>query len=239
MPPESYDVVIVGAGNAALCAALSARENGASVLILECAPEDQSGGNTRFTAGAIRFAYRGVEDIREVVPDLSEDEIANTDFGTYDEDQFFDDMFRITQFRSDPDLCEVLVRQSFATMKWMRANGVRFVPIYGRQAFKVDGKFKFWGGLTVESVGGGPGLVEMLTNAATKAGAEIRYEARALALITDGFRVQGVKIRYRGALEDVPAKAVVLAAGGFQANAEMRTRYLGPGWDLAKVRGTP
>ncbi|MCZ6609605.1 MAG: FAD-dependent tricarballylate dehydrogenase TcuA [Alphaproteobacteria bacterium] len=239
MPPESYDVVIVGAGNAALCAALSARENGASVLILECAPEDQSGGNTRFTAGAIRFAYRGVEDLREVVPDLTEDEIANTDFGTYDEDQFFDDMFRITQFRSDPDLCEVLVRQSFATMKWMRANGVRFVPIYGRQAFKVDGKFKFWGGLTVESVGGGPGLVEMLTNAATKAGAEIRYEARALALITDGFRVQGVKIRYRGALEDVPAKAVVLAAGGFQANAEMRTRYLGPGWDLAKVRGTP
>jgi len=239
MPPKSYDVVIVGAGNAALCAALSARENGASVLILECAPEDQSGGNTRFTAGAIRFAYRGVEDLREVVPDLTEDEIANTDFGTYDEDQFFDDMFRITQFRSDPDLCEVLVRQSFATMKWMRANGVRFVPIYGRQAFKVDGKFKFWGGLTVESVGGGPGLVEMLTNAATKAGAEIRYEARALALITDGFRVQGVKIRHDGALTDVPAKAVVLAAGGFQANAEMRTRYLGPGWDLAKVRGTP
>ena len=239
MPSKSYDVVIVGAGNAALCAALSARENGASVLILECAPEDQSGGNSRFTAGAIRFAYRGVEDIREVVTDLSEDEIANTDFGTYDEDQFFDDMFRITQFRSDPDLCEVLVRQSFATMKWMRANGVRFVPIYGRQAFKVDGKFKFWGGLTVESVGGGPGLVEMLTNAATKAGAEIRYEARALALISDGFGVQGVKIRYLGALEDVPAKAVVLAAGGFQANAEMRTRYLGPGWDLAKVRGTP
>ena len=239
MPSKSYDVVIVGAGNAALCAALSARENGASVLILECAPEDQSGGNSRFTAGAIRFAYRGVEDIREVVTDLSEDEIANTDFGTYDEDQFFDDMFRITQFRSDPDLCEVLVRQSFATMKWMRANGVRFVPIYGRQAFKVDGKFKFWGGLTVESVGGGPGLVEMLTNAATKAGAEIRYEARALALISDGFAVQGVKIRYQGALTDVPAKAVVLAAGGFQANAEMRTRYLGPGWDLAKVRGTP
>ncbi len=239
MPSKSYDVVIVGAGNAALCAALSARENGASVLILECAPEDQSGGNSRFTAGAIRFAYRGVEDIREVVTDLSEDEIANTDFGTYDEDQFFDDMFRITQFRSDPDLCEVLVRQSFATMKWMREKGVRFVPIYGRQAFKVDGKFKFWGGLTVESVGGGPGLVEMLTNAATKAGAEIRYEARALSLISDGFAVKGVKIRYLGALTDVPAKAVVLAAGGFQANAEMRTRYLGPGWDLAKVRGTP
>ncbi|TDI63960.1 MAG: FAD-binding dehydrogenase [Alphaproteobacteria bacterium] len=239
MPSKSYDVVVVGAGNAALCAALSALENGASVLVLECAPEDQSGGNSRFTAGAIRFAYRGVEDLREVIPDLTEDEIANTDFGTYDEDQFFDDMFRVTQYRSDPDLCEVLVRQSFATMKWMRAQGVRFVPIYGRQAFKVDGKFKFWGGLTVETVGGGPGLVEMLTNSALKAGAEIRYESRALSLITDGCGVQGVKIRHDGALEDIPAKAVVLAAGGFQANVEMRTRYLGPGWDLAKVRGTP
>jgi len=239
MPPKSYDVVVVGAGNAALCAALSARENGASVLVLECAPEDLSGGNSRFTAGAIRFAYNGVEDIQEIVTDLTEEEVATTDFGTYTEDQFFDDMARVTQYRSDPDLCEVLVRQSFATVKWMREIGVRFVPIYGRQAFKVDGKFKFWGGLTIESVGGGPGLVDMLTNSATKAGVEIRYEARALSLITDGFTVQGVKIRHNGLLEDIPAKAVVLAAGGFQANAEMRTRYLGPGWDLAKVRGTP
>ncbi|MEE8517320.1 MAG: FAD-dependent tricarballylate dehydrogenase TcuA [Alphaproteobacteria bacterium] len=239
MPSKGYDVVIVGAGNAALCAALSARENGASVLVLECSPEDESGGNSRFTAGAIRFAYNGVDDLKEIVTDLTPDEIANTDFGTYTEDQFFDDMFRVTQFRTDPDLCEVLVRQSFATMKWMRAQGVRFVPIYGRQAFKVDGKFKFWGGLTLESVGGGPGLVEMLTKSATKAGVEIRYEARALKLVSDGFGVQGVKISYQGAIEDIPAKAVVLAAGGFQANPEMRTRYLGPGWDLAKVRGTP
>ncbi len=239
MPSDAYDVVVVGAGNAALCAALSASENGASVLVLECSPEDVSGGNSRFTAGAIRFAYNGLEDLQEIVTDLTEEEIATTNFGTYTEDQFFDDMFRVTQYRTDPDLCEVLVRQSFPTIKWMREKGVRFVPIYGRQAFKVDGMFKFWGGLTVESVGGGPGLIEMLTKAALKSGIEIHYEARALSLLFDGFKIEGVKIRHQGELKDIAAKAVVLAAGGFQANSEMRTRYLGPGWDIAKVRGTP
>ncbi|MFC4270714.1 FAD-dependent oxidoreductase [Sneathiella chungangensis] len=239
MAESQYDIVVVGAGNAALCAALSAEENGAKVLVLECAPEEVSGGNSRFTAGAIRFAYNGLDDLLAVMPDLTENEIATTDFGTYTEDQFFDDMFRVTQHRTDPDLCEVLVRQSFSTIRWMREKGVRFVPIYGRQAFKVDGKFKFWGGLTVEAWGGGPGLVDALIGSATKRGVEVWYEARALELVTDGVAVTGVKIRRKGKIEEVAAKSVILAAGGFQANTEMRTRYLGPNWDLAKVRGTP
>lgn len=239
MAETNYDVIVVGAGNAAFCAALSAQENGAKVLVLEAAPEDVSGGNTRFTAGAIRFAYRGIEDLKAVMPDLTEEEIANTDFGTYTEDQFFDDMFRVTQYRTDPDLCEKLVRNSFDTLKWMRGKGVRFVPIYGRQAFKIDGKFKFWGGLTVEAWGGGPGLVEALTKSASDRGIDIWYQARALDILTDGNAVTGVKIRRAGEIMTLNAKSVVLAAGGFQASTEMRTRYLGPGWELAKVRGTP
>ncbi|WP_340149966.1 FAD-dependent tricarballylate dehydrogenase TcuA [uncultured Sneathiella sp.] len=239
MAESRYDVVVVGAGNAALCAALSAEENGAKVLVLECAPEDLSGGNSRFTAGAIRFAYNGLDDLLAVMPDLTETEIETTDFGTYTEDQFFDDMFRVTQHRTDPDLCEVLVRQSFHTIRWMREKGVRFVPIYGRQAFKVDGKFKFWGGLTVEAWGGGPGLVDALLKSAGNYGIDVWYDARALELLTDGTAVSGVKIRRKGKIEAVSAKSVILAAGGFQANTEMRTRYLGPNWDLAKVRGTP
>jgi len=238
MSDQQFDVIVVGAGNAALCAALSAEENGSRVLVLECAPKELNGGNSRFTAGAIRFAYRGVEDLQEVMPDLSENEIAITDFGTYTEDQFFDDMFRVTQYRSDPDLCEVLVRNSFETIKWMRKQGVRFVPIYGRQAFKVNGRFKFWGGLTVEANGGGPGLVDSLTDIAIKKGVEIWYEARALDLLFDGQKICGVKIRKSGELMEVRAPAVVLASGGFQSSPEKRTRYLGPGWDLAKVRGT-
>ena len=149
MATEEFDVIVVGGGNAAFCAALSAQEQGARVVVLERAPEDECGGNTRFTAGNIRFAYRGVEDLKAIMPDLTEAEIAITDFGTYTEDQFFDDMFRVTRNRTDPDLCEILVRRSFETMKWLQGKGVKFAPIWGQQAFKIDGRFKFWGGLTV------------------------------------------------------------------------------------------
>ncbi len=233
-----WDVVVVGAGNAALCAALSARETAPRVLVLERAPKEERGGNSTFTAGAIRFVYNGVEDLKKLMPDLSADEIARTDFGTYTADQFFDDMGRITEYRTDPDLCELLVTRSFDTMLWMRGKGIRFQPIYGRQAFKVDGRFKFWGGLTVESWGGGPGLVEGLTAACAKNGIEIAYEARALSLIADDDGVKGVRARVGGKSADIKARAVILAAGGFEANAEWRTRYLGPNWDLCRVRGS-
>ena len=233
-----HDVVVVGAGNAAMCAALAAEEAGARVLVLEAAPEELGGGNTRFTAGAIRTVYNGVEDLRELMPDLTDAECAITDFGSYTEDMFFDDMFRVTEYRTDPELVEILVRNSFETLKWLRGKGVRFAPIWGRQAFKVDGRFRFWGGLTVEAWGGGPGLVEAQWKAARARGIEIAFETRALSLLHDGARVAGVRVRRDGAATDIPARAVVLAAGGFQANPEWRTRYLGPGWDLAKVRGT-
>jgi tricarballylate dehydrogenase len=238
MLPASADVVIVGGGNAALCAALAAREHGVSVLVLERAPEEEAGGNSRFTAGAMRCVYDGVEDLKALMPDLTAQEIAQTDFGTYTEDQFFDDMYRVTEYRTDPELTEVLVRKSRETLRWMRAKGVRFAPIWGRQAFKVDGKFKFWGGLTIESHGGGPGLVSALTAAAQKNGITLCYDARAIALITDDDGVEGIRVRHGGRTGSVMTKNVVLAAGGFQANAEWRTRYMGPGWELAKVRGT-
>ncbi|MCB1411492.1 MAG: FAD-dependent tricarballylate dehydrogenase TcuA [Xanthobacteraceae bacterium] len=233
-----YDVIVVGAGNAAMCAALAAREHGVSVAVLECAPEGEHGGNSTFTAGAMRVAYNGVDDLVELMPDLTEAERANTDFGTYTEDQFFDDIARVTQNRSDPDMAELLVRRSHPTMRWMRGKGVRFAPIYGRQAFKVDGRFKFWGGLTVEAWGGGPGLVEALHKAAVRDGIDVMYDTRALSLIADDDGVKGVRVRQKGRSRDIRARAVVLAAGGFQANTEWRTRYLGPSWDLAKVRGT-
>src|SRR3979409_1128936 len=192
MAKSEFDVIVVGGGNAAFCAALAAREQGAWVLMLEAAPEDESGGNSRFTAGSVRVVYNGVDDIKALVPDLTEQEIADTDFGTYTADQFFDDMARVTQNRADPDLVELLVTRSFDTFCWLRQKGVRLIPIYGRQAFKIDGKFKFWGGLTVESVGGGPGLVQMETEAAKKRGIDIRYATRGVDLLSDGSHVEGV-----------------------------------------------
>jgi len=234
--PE-YDVIVVGGGNAALCAALSARENGASVVVLERAPQAEAGGNSAFTAGAIRTVYNGDEDILDLMPDLSPEE-RNSDFGAYTEEQFFDDMGKVTDYRTDPDLTELLITRSFSTLKWLQGKGMRYLPLFAKQAFKVDGRFKFWGGLTVEAYGGGPGLIEGLTEVCKREGIEIRYNARALSLIHDDDGVHGVNLRQDGKTAALSGGAVILACGGFEANAEMRTRYLGPGWELAPVRGT-
>ena len=232
------DVIVVGAGNAAACAAIAARNGGASVLMLEAAPQDERGGNSTYTAGAMRYAFNGVEDVLSLVPDINEDTLAKTDFGTYTEEQFFDDMFRVTQFRTDPDLCELLVKRSLSTLQWMRKQGVRFQTSHGRQAYNVDGRFQFWGGLSVEVWGGGPGLVDMLLTSAEKKGIKIVYETAAVSLLRDNDGIHGVRVRADGREHDLRCKSVVLARGGFESNAEMRARYLGPNWDLAKVRGT-
>jgi tricarballylate dehydrogenase len=232
------EVLVVGAGNAAMCAALAARDAGAEVLVLERAPEAERGGNTAFTAGAMRTVYGGVADLKALMPDLSDEEIDNTEFGAYDAEAFYADMARVTEHRADPDLVEVMVNRSHETLTWMADKGVRFAPAYGRQAFKIDGRFRFWGGLTVEVVGGGPGLVESEHKIASEAGITILYNSRATSLLADDSGIHGVVAVIDGVTTEVSANAVVLASGGFQANVEWRTRYLGPGWDLAKVRGT-
>ncbi len=234
------DVIVVGAGNAAACAALAARESGASVIMLEAAPLEDCGGNSRYTAGLMRVVYNGVDDLAQLIPDLTDDEKKTHDFGSYTSDAYFDDMGRITQYRTDPDLCEILITRSFETLVWMRKKGVKFQASYGRQSYKVDGnRFKFWGGLAAETWGGGPGLVENEHKACEREGIRIFYETPAIALLMDDDgRVCGVKAKQRGKTIDIRAKAVVIACGGFESNAEMRSRYLGLNWDLAKVRGT-
>jgi tricarballylate dehydrogenase len=235
---SEYDVVVIGAGNAAYCAALSAEENGARVLMLEAAPEEEHGGNSRFASGVLRFAFRDLADIRRLVPEMSDSDAAISDFGSYTEEQYLDDMGRVTQYRTDPDLTEVFVRGSYDTLAWMHSKGVRYAPLFRRQAYKIDGRFKFWGGLALESWGGGPGIVELEQKAAKSRSIPIRYATRAVELVQDAGRVSGVLVRHAGREEVIKANAVVLACGGFSSNVEWRTRYLGPGWDLAKVRGT-
>jgi len=232
-----YDVVVVGKGNAALCAALSAREQGATVAMLEAASEDDSGGNSRFAGGVMRFAYESVDDLKRVT-ELTDEEVATSDFGTNTREEYFDDLYRLTSYRTDPDLSETLVTKSLETMVWLRSQGARFVPNYGRQSGMVRGKRKFFGRLPIEVSGGGAGLVQSLDAAAKKAGIEVQFETRALGLLYDGEQVLGVRAQQKGKPVEFHAKSVVLACGGFEANPEWRARYLGPGWELAKVRGS-
>src|SRR5262252_3476353 len=117
---EKFDVIVVGAGNAATCAALAAREAGARVVMLEVAPEAARGGNSCFTGGAFRVVYHGAEDLARLIPDMNETELRDVDLGSYTEEQYFDDMGRLTQWRCDPDLTEILIRSSFETGVWMR-----------------------------------------------------------------------------------------------------------------------
>src|SRR6058998_217861 len=223
-----------------MCAALSAREAGAPVLVVEKAPEAWRGGNGFFTAGGFRFAFKSFEELCELVGDLSDDEKASMEVDPYTEEMFYDDLMRVTEECADPDLAMLLVRLSQPTVRWMRDRGVRWIPMFGRQAYKVGGRFRFWGGLVLEAVGGGPGLIDMEYQAAARAGIDVRLETKATRLVTDERgAVTGVVVRTPAGTETIPARAVVLAAGGFEANPEMRTRYLGRNWDLARVRGTP
>jgi len=234
---QTYDVVVVGKGNAALCAALSAREQGASVAMLEAAAVDESGGNSRFAGGVMRFAYNSVEDLQRIA-DIPEDEARNADWESNTVEQFYDDLYHVTSYRTDPALSELLVTSSLDAMVWLRSQGVSFSPNYRHQSALVNGKRRFFGRMPMWVTGGGPGLVQDLTGTAAKKGVEIFYETRAVNLIYDGERVLGVRAKRRGKPVEFHAPAVVLACGGFEANPEWRTRYLGPGWELAKVRGT-
>lgn len=238
MAISEYDVVVVGGGNAALCAALMANEQGARVVVLERAPEEERGGNSAYAGGTMRIVYHNAEDIYRIVPDLTPEEKANSDFGEYTEAEYLDAMFELTQYRTNPDLAELLVKNSRETVTWLQTKGVRFEPSYGRHAPNVGGKFKFYGGSTLRSAGGGRGLVDGLYAAAKRFGIDVIYNAEARQLLADDDGVHGVRVRINGKTTEIKSSSVVLACGGFEASPEWRSRYLGPGWDLAKVRGT-
>ena len=205
--------------------------------MLEAAAEGESGGNSRFAGGVMRFAYGTVDELKRLT-DITDEEIATSDFDTNTREEYLDDLYRLTSYRTDPDLSELLVNRSLDTLAWLRSKGVRFNLNFGRQSGLVGAKRVFFGRMPIEASGGGAGLVQSLDAAAKKAGIEVFYETRVSSLLYDGEHVSGVHARHRGKATEFRAGSVVLACGGFEANPEWRTRYLGPGWELAKVRGT-
>lgn len=232
------DVIVVGAGLAGLCAALTARDAGASVIVIERASVDERGGNTRFSNGAMRAVYAGVEDIEALVGEIGPAERARADFGAYTREQYFDDLGRVTEYRTHPDMAGLLVDRSRETMRWLRGQGVRFLPLYEWQFKLPDGRIKFSGGSAVECLGGGDGISASLFAACERKGIPIHYDTRVDRLLQNSAGITGVTTRRSRADVTYEARAVVLACGGFEANAEMRARYLGPSWDLARVRGS-
>ena len=240
LPEEiAADVIVVGGGNAGYCAAFAAAERGRSVLILERGSEAESGGNSYYTAGATRVAHGGLADLSGLIDEDERHE--RTEVPAYTPEDFTADMEKVTGGRNDPELTGVLVDQSLDTLRWLHGHGLRYRLMYERQSYlREDGGYRFWGGLHVGNSGGGEGLVRDCKAAAQRWGIEVRYGQRCVELLVGDGKVIGVAaVGARGARLEFRAESVILAAGGFEADAELRRRYLGEGWQNAKVRGTP
>ncbi len=213
MARYDFDVAVVGGGVAGLCAAISAREAGAEVVVIEKAPRDQRGGNTRFADAQMRFPHEADE------------------FGTrdYTADEMFADLMRISRGRANQDLIRTLCDNARDTAEWLTAMGLEWEAGYPHTA-----------GYRRSPKSGGLGLVDLLHRRLEGMGVAVSYETAAIDLIVDEHRrVRGVRCHSPEGVVDIEAGGgVILACGGFQANVEMRTRYLGRFADSLILRGS-
>ena len=231
------DVVVVGSGNAGMAAALAARDAGAEVVILEKSPPEWAGGNSHFSAGAFRVAFESLSDLRSLL-EIDDEAADRIEMAGYPVDSFVDDLRRVTRGRTDPTLARLVAEDSLDAARWLAGKGVRWELLLDRQSFAVGNRRRFWGNLVLGTVGGGAGLVESEFAAVDRAGVEIRYESAVVGMDVSGDSV-ALEVDGPRGRRTVAAGAVVMASGGFEADAKRRAEHLGPGWDLALVRGTP
>jgi len=234
------DVVVVGCGNAAMAAAGSAHEAGARVVVLEKLPEAERGGNSAHSfAGVFRFPHNGIRDLLPLVPPMPETEVERHDIPPYTRDDFYADLMRVTQGRADPTLTELLVTQARDTVEWMVRWGVGF-ELHYVDAVEVGGRIRLpRGAVAVHAYDGGLGAVDAWIRVLRPRGVQVLFDTGAVELLVDeAGAVQGVVAQDAEGRGTIRAKGVVLGCGGFGASPEMRARYLGPGWDLVKVRGS-
>jgi len=234
---ENCDIIVIGGGSAAFEAAVAAREAGAErVVMLEKAPECEFGGNARYSGTGFRFVHTGAEEIRCFVPEVGDALFATMSIPPYSADDFMADLDRMTQGRMNRELAQTLVDESNAAVHWMREVGIRWEPL--KEHAKVDGKRYFERGIAIHVAGGGPGQLAQWRRIAEGMGIEVRFELPVCALIGDLRRVEGVVVSGSEGRLELKAKAVIACAGGFQANPEMRARYLSGNTDMMKVRGS-
>ena len=237
-----YDVIVVGAGNAALAAAVSARENGAErVVVLEKAPREMRGGNTHWSGGVLRFAFDDPREIGPLLPGI-EDEMEDFYDGIqpYTFDDFHGDLMRVTSGQTDAVLSRILVQNSKDTVFWMnRVGNIRMEPATSLTGVRKGNKIIWARGLVVRAAHEGVGLSRSWFATVEKMGIEIRYGAAVTAILQDGHgHASGVRV-HDDSVADVNGRAVILGCGGFEANVQMRTQHIGALVGGAKVRGTP
>jgi len=214
---KQYDVLVIGGGNAALCAAISARRDGSSVLVLERAEEFYRGGNTRHTRN-MRCAHDAATD---------------TLTGPYPEDELFDDLMRVTEGETDQELAKYMIHESKDMLNWIVEQGVRFQPPLGG-TLGLGRTNSFF-------LGGGRAMLNALYETAEQIGVDICYEAEVTSLeIEDGmFLSADARIGGEGGTEtSVKAKSLVAAAGGFESNIEWLKEYWGEAAENFLIRGT-
>jgi tricarballylate dehydrogenase len=212
---RNYDVLVIGGGNAALCAAISARRAGASVLVVEGAPKFYRGGNTRHTRN-MRCAH---------------DTATATLSGPYTEDEFFDDLLRVTGGNTDEALAKMMIAESKDMLNWIAEQGVRFQPSLGG-TLSLGRTNSFF-------LGGGRAMLNALYRTAEKLGVDVAYDAEVVDLDIRAGRFHSATVRHEGRDLVIPAAAVVTASGGFEANIEWLKEGWGPIADSFLIRGTP
>ncbi len=226
-----YDVLVVGAGNAACSAAMAALDQDpkARVGILEKASKRDRGGNSALT-GHMRFVYNSIDDLRPLVKNMPEADLGKLfeRMPPRTEAVIWDDFMHVTNNQTDQELLQVHVTESVKTVRWMASKGHDWVTA-GASTDNI-----------LQMNGGGYGLQQRYFGMLERAGAVFHYETAALELIQDQQgRVTGVRALTPNGFSIFNAKSVVLACGSFEANPEMRARYLGPGWDTVRSRGVP
>ena len=201
-------IIIIGSGNAALCAGIAALEKGAEVHIYEKADRDLAGGNTKYTAGAMRFAYENSKYLNQFLTNPNDIKLKKTDFGSYTKDKFLADLLSFNDGRPISEEQNILVSKSFETIKWLTSHNIKFEPIYSRQSFLKNGKYVFWGGLTLASENEGVGLFEQELLAFLSLGGKINYKSSASDLIIKNKVVKGIVCNQK----NIDADCVILAS---------------------------
>lgn len=212
---KSYDIAVIGGGNAALCAAITAAEQGAQVIILETAPKAYRGGNSRHTRN-FRCMHQG--PLGPLVD-------------AYSEDEYFEDLLNVTGGKTDENLARLAIRTSEECLPWMEAHGVRFQPsLSGTLSLARTNAF---------FMGGGKSLVNAYYRTAERLGVDVLYEANVTHLEVDGDRITAVHYTCKDEKVELRPKSVIVASGGFQADTDWLTRAWGPPAKNFLIRGTP